>query len=65
MEEPEGETLVQAVKSIKLDELRAQVSEAALINELRSGERGKLAQHNLLELEAKCESSGRQCLCAV
>ena len=45
--------LVQALKSIHITELKAQVQEATLINELRSGERGKAAQRHLLELQAK------------
>ena len=38
---------------MKTQDIRAQVAEAALTNELRSGERGKVAQKHLLDLEAK------------
>lgn len=49
----EAESVVRALKELKLADLRAEVAEAALTNELRSGERGKTAQNHLLSLEAK------------
>ena len=48
-----AESLVRALKEVKLADLRAEVAEAALTNELRSGERGKTAQNRLLSLEAR------------
>lgn len=54
MDDADENKLVRAVKQVKIEELRAKVGEAALTNELRSGERGKQAQNSLLELEAKC-----------
>ena len=50
---------MQAVKTVKIQDIRAQVAEAALTNELRSGERGKVAQKRLLDLEAKCATPER------
>ena len=47
------EDVVRALKEVKLAELHGAVAEAALTNELRSGERGKTAQNRLLILEAK------------
>ena len=50
----EAEGIVRALKEVRLTDLRAEVAEAALTNELRSGERGKIAQNRLLALEARC-----------
>jgi len=49
----EAEDIVRALKEVKLTDLRSEVAEAALTNELRSGERGKTAQNRLLSLEAR------------
>lgn len=49
----EAEGIVRALKEVKLTDLRTEVAEAALTNELRSGERGKTAQNRLLSLEAR------------
>ena len=54
----EAEGIVRALKEVKLADLRAEVAEAALTNELRSGERGKTAQNRLLSLEARYTSFG-------
>ncbi len=50
---------MRALKEVKLADLRAEVAEAALTNELRSGERGKTAQNRLLSLEARYDSLDR------
>ena len=59
MQTGEAEGIVRALKEVKLADLRAEVAEAALTNELRSGERGKTAQNRLLSLEARCDTLGR------
>ena len=50
---------MRALKEVKLADLRAEVAEAALTNDLRSGERGKTAQNRLLSLEARCSHQDR------
>ena len=55
----EAENIVSALKEVKLADLRAEVAEAALTNDLRSGERGKTAQNRLLSLEARCSYRDR------
>jgi len=50
---------VRALKEVKLTDLRAEVAEAALTNELRSGESGKTAQNRLLSLEARYVPKGK------
>ena len=49
---------VRAVKALRTANLRAEVAEAELTNELRSGTRGDQARHHLLDLEARYMRSG-------
>lgn len=49
----EPERVVDAVKAVKVEEARAEVQEAKLINDLRSGARGNDARQRLLDLEAR------------
>jgi ATPase subunit of ABC transporter with duplicated ATPase domains len=44
---------VRAVKAVRLAELRQEVAEAQLTNELRSGARGNEARQRLLDTEAR------------
>ena len=45
--------MVAAIREVKLDGLREKREEAELTNELRSGERGKLAQQELWKVVAR------------
>lgn len=45
--------MVSAVKAVKVADMRTEVEDARLINDLRSGSRGNDARQRLLDLEAK------------
>ena len=57
MESGDPGKMVGAIRAVKLDRLREKRDEAELTNELRSGERGKLAQQQLWNIVARQHAS--------
>lgn len=53
MHSSDAEAMVSAVKAVKVADMRTEVEDARLINDLRSGSRGNDARQHLLDLETK------------